>query len=188
MQITELIAGTTLNFLTEGGDYPATDGWTLVYYLRLRSGAGAIDLTATPEGADYRIQVPASGAGSTALWTPGVYSWESRVTKGTEKYTLERGQITVHADITAAGGTFDSRSQAQKAYDDARAAYAAFSASNGTKRSYRIGEREVTFASVADIVQVINYWAVELRREQRREALAKGLADPSKTYVRFDRA
>ena len=46
MQTQQLVAGTTLNFLTAGGDYPASDGWVLTYYLALRSGTGAFSLIA----------------------------------------------------------------------------------------------------------------------------------------------
>lgn len=187
MQQQELVAGTTLNFLTSVADYPATDGWTLKYYLRLRTAAGAIDLTAAAEGADYRVQVPASGGSGTASWTPGVYAWESRVEKGTEKYPVDSGQITVLPDISAASGTFDSRSLAEKALDDAKAAYAAFMASRGTMRRYKIGEREMEFTTGADIVERINYWQLEVNRERRQKALAKGLPDPRRVYVRLNR-
>lgn len=184
MQQQELVAGTTLNFLTVVPDYPATAGWTLKYYLRLRTGAGAIDLTAAAEGADYRVQVPASGAGSTVLWTAGVYGWESRVEKGTEKYPVDSGQITIRPDISGMAGTYDSRSQARKALDDARAALAAWTP---TTRRYRIGTRELEFSSKADIVGAIEFWTAEVKREEREDAMRRGAPDPRRAYMRLNR-
>lgn len=177
----DLVAGTTLNFLTSVLDYPATAGWTLKYYLVRRGAAGAITISASTEGADYRVQVPAA---TTASWAADSYAWESRVEKGAEKYPIDSGQIVIRPDITAQSGSFDSRSVAERAYEDARAAYAAF---NGTKSRYKIGEREIWFSTAADIVQQINYWALELKRERRHKALAEGRPDPSKVYVRLNR-
>lgn len=181
----ELIAGTTLNFATSMPDYPASAGWTLKYYLRRRDAAGSIDLTAAAEGDEYRVQVSAA---TTAAWVPATYAWESRVELGAEKYPVDNGQIVVLPDIASSSGTFDSRSQAERAYEDARSAFADFNISGGVKKRYRIGDREVEYSDKAQIVQAIEFWALELKRERRARAIAAGLPDPRNTYVRFDRA
>lgn len=181
----ELIAGDSLNFLTAGGEYPASAGWVLTFTLIPRTVSNPlITITATAEGDDHRTAVAAT---VTATWAADSYTWRSRVDKGGEKYTVDIGQIVIKPDLAAAGAGYDGRSLAEKALDDARTAYAGFTASNGTKRRYRIGDREMEFSSSSDIVLQINYWQIEVKREARHKALAKGLPDPRKTYVRLNR-
>lgn len=184
MQISELIAGTTVNFLTAGGDYPASEGWVLSYRLVRRSGAGAITLTASAEGDDHRVQETAA---NTAAWVADTYSWASRVTKAGEVYEVDSGTIVVKPNIGTQTGTFDNRSQAQRALDDAKAAFADFSTSGGVKRKYRIGDREVEYSDKAQIVMAIDYWQKQVNDEARTQALLAGAPDPRKAYVRLNR-
>jgi hypothetical protein len=178
----ELIAGDTLNFLTQVPDYPATSAWVLKFRLVPRTvGNTAIAITATAEGADHRVTVSAA---TTTAWGVDSYTWTSWVEKGAEVYSVDSGQIVVKTNPrTAAAGT-DGRSVAVKALDQAKAALAAWTP---TTRRYRIGDREHEFSSKADIVGLISYWTTEVAREQRREALAKGMPDPSKAFVRLIR-
>ncbi len=179
----ELIAGDTINFLTEVPDYPATSGWVLKFRLVPRTvGGSPISLTATAEGADHRVTATATATGA---WGADNYSWTSWVEKGSEVYSVDAGQIVVKANPRTVAAGYDGRSVAEKALDQARAALAAWTPST---RRYRIGDREHEFASKADIVGVINYWQTEVARERRREALAKGMPDPSKAFVRINRA
>lgn len=179
----ELIAGDTLNFLTVVPDYPASSGWTLKFRLVPRTAGGTpIAITATAEGADHRVTVTAA---TTANWGVDNYTWTSWAEKGAEVYSVDSGQIAVKVNPrTAAAGT-DGRSGAEKALDQARAAFAAWTP---TTRRYRIGDREHEFSSKAEIVGAINYWATEVARERRREAFAKGLPDPSKAFIRINRS
>jgi len=180
----ELVAGTTLNFPTTVPGYPASEGWVLKYHLRPRSGSGSIDLTAIAEGDDYRVQETAT---NTASWTPGTYGWESRVTLGAEVFTVAYGDIVIRANVASVTGSFDNRSQAERALDDAKAAFADFNTSGGAKKRYRIGDREVEYSDRAQIVQAINFWSLEVQRERRCKALAQGRPDPGKVYVRINR-
>lgn len=178
----ELIAGDTLNFLTSVPDYPAGSGWVLKFRLVPRTVGGTpIALTAAAEGDEHRVTASAS---TTANWGADNYTWTSWVEKGTEVYSIDRGQIAVRANPRSTAAGYDGRSVAEKALADAKAAMAAWTP---TTQRYRIGEREMWFASKADIVGVINHWEIEVKRERRAEALAEGRPDPAKTYVRVNR-
>ena len=184
MQPDILIAGDTLNFLTETPGYSAADGWVLTLYLIKRATGGSITtIVGSAEGANHRFTVSAT---TTAGWTAGDYSWAGRVAKGSEKYSIEnvRQQLVVLQDPATAVNGFDGRSQAEKALADAKTALAAWSP---TTRRYKIGEREMEFSSKGDIVGLIHYWQNELARERRAAALAKGMPDPMKSYVRINR-
>lgn len=172
MQQTELVAGDSLNFLTATTGYSAADGWVLKYRMVPRSGsASAIDITATAEGADHRVQVAAS---ATANWAAGSYGWAAWVEKAGEKYTVQTGQLTVLADPRQAAPGADTRSTARRALDDAKAAMAAW---NPSRRRFKIGDREQEFNSPADIIKAISYWEGQVLNEDvlagRREKLGR---------------
>ena len=161
MQQQELVAGDSLNFLTSGGAYPASSGWVLKYRLVPRTVGNAVqELTATAEGSDHRIAVAAS---STSGWSADNYTWTSWVEKSGEVYTLEQGQLTVKQNPRTASAGYDGRSSARKALDDARAAFYAW---NPTQRRYKIGEREMEFASTGDILKKIKQLEQEVLAEE----------------------
>jgi enamine deaminase RidA (YjgF/YER057c/UK114 family) len=171
MDLQQLTAGNTLNFATAVPAYPASAGWVLHYRLVPRSGAGAaITLDAVAEGDAHRVQAPAS---TTAAWAAGAYSWASWVTRALESYSVETGQITIQPDPRTASA-WDSRSQARKALDDAKAALAAWTP---TRRRYKIGEREMEFNAPGEIIKLITYWEQQVASEDmlagRRERPAR---------------
>lgn len=182
MQQQTLISGDTLTFLTSLADYPASDSWVLTYRLVPRVvGGSAITLVGSAEGSDHRITATAAVTGG---WVTGDYGWAAYVSKGAERYTVDSGQLTVKPNpATVAVGT-DTRSAAEQALADARAAYYAWTP---TKRSYRIGDREMVFNSAAEILQHVNNLELEVAREVNLAAKAKGLADRRQIYVRMGR-
>lgn len=189
MQQQELVAGDSLNFPTSGGAYPASSGWVLSYLLvpRVSTGPGVppnITFEATADGSDFDVAIAAT---TTANWTAGDYTWYRRVNRGGEKYTVGEGQLTIKPNPESLAAGYDGRSQAEKALDEAQAAYSTYTTSRGTTRRYRIGDREMEFSSSTDIVKLINYWKLEVKRERRRKALAEGRPDPNRTYVRLNR-
>jgi hypothetical protein len=109
------------------------------------------------------------------------------VTSGALRYSVPSETLDVvllpnPAALTA--GT-DLRSQAVQALEQARAALAAWSP---TTKSYTILGRSMTFNTPAEIIQVINYWALQVKREERAAGLAAGISHQGKVYVRLGRA
>jgi hypothetical protein len=181
-----IVIGDTLSFTTSVPDYPADEGWVLKHRLVLRTGAGtAIALTGTADGDDPSLHLTEASASVTATWSAGQYSWASYVEQGSQSYTLSTGSVELLANPRTSTAPLDLRTQAEIALAAAKAAFAAWTS---TTRSYTIGNRSITFNSKAEIVQTINYWEMEVQREQRAQRLAKGLADPRKTFVRLGRA
>lgn len=177
--------GFTLNYTTAVAEYPASSGWVLHTRLVPRSGSGAVDLVSSADTTDPALHRTSASAATTAGWTAGTYSWQSWVESGGEKYEVSSGQVTLRANpITA--GTLDNRSDAQIALDNVRAILQN-KAESGTL-SYRIGERELRSYSMGELLTLKGQLVTEVKRESRAAALAKGLADPSKFYVRVARA
>jgi hypothetical protein len=185
MDLERLTLGGTLSFTTSVSDYLPTDGWTLKYRLVPRSaGPAPITLTGTQDTTDSSLHRIQASAATTAGWTAGVYSWASWVEKASEKYDITSGVLTLLADPRTAT-TLDERSQARKALDDAKTAYAAWTP---TTLRYKIGEREMWFNSRAEIVETISYWQNEVNREGNAEALSKGLKSRRHIFMRLNRA
>lgn len=177
-----LVAGDSLNFLTTVTGYPASGGWALKYRLIPRTAGGtAIVLTSVAEGDDYRTQAAKT---TTANWVADNYTWTSWVEKGSERYTLTSGQIVITPNPENAAAGYDGRSMAQRALDDARAAYAAFQASKGQTRRYRIADREMEFTTAGDIIKQIRFWEFEVKREENCAKSALGQDTSGKFYIR----
>ena len=177
-----LVAGETLNFLAITTDYPASAGWVVTLYLNPRAGGTPTSVTGTASGDDHLLQVSAA---TTAGWAPGAWAWETWAAKGSERYRLEAGQLQVQAGLIGAAAGLDTRSQAQRALDDAEAALAAWTP---TTKRYRINGREMEFNAPADIIAVINHWRTAVKREQAEQAMAAGRRNPRKLQVSIGRA
>jgi hypothetical protein len=176
-------AGDTLDTTVALPAYPASAGWVLHHRLVPRAAPGTvIDLVATAAGADHRVQASAT---TTAGWGAGVYTCVSWVVQGAQRVTLARSELQLLADLAAATAPADTRTQAQRALDDALAALAAWTP---TTRRYTVGDRQMEFNSVADIQAVVAFWRVEVRREDTAARVAAGQARPAtRTTVRLQR-
>lgn len=180
--IDTLIAGDTLNFLTNGGDYPAGAGWVLTYRLVPRTaGPVAISITSTAEGDDHRVQV---GSSATAAWTPGLYSWACYATLGTERQTLQSGVTTILPDPGVAA-TLDTRSNAQIALDNITATLEGRASS--AVAEYSIAGRALKHIPIAELIKMQSHLKLQVANEAAACAIAKGLPNPRRVLVRFGR-
>lgn len=176
-----LIAGDTLDFLTTVIDYPASAGWTLSFRLVPQSAGTAYTFSAAAENDDYRSTVTAA---TTASWAAGEYSWSSYVTKGSERYTVDSGFLTIKANpATVAAGT-DLRSHARKALAAVEAVIEGRASLD--QEEYTINGRSLKRTPVADLIRLRSFYKSEVAREEAAERLAKGLgANAGRLLVRF---
>lgn len=100
-------AGDTWTWTRSGDTYPASDGWTLTYYMACGAAAPEV-VTAEADGYGYKATVTAA---TSDTWPAGTYGWTARVSKGTapdiEVHTVGTGTVTVLPNPTA---TVDRRS------------------------------------------------------------------------------
>lgn len=181
-----LVAGDTLNFLTATPGYPAADGWQLKFRLVPRTaGNSVIELGSVAEGDDHRTQATAA---TTASWAADTYTWSSWVELSGEKYSLRTAQhcVVLPDPRTLTAGT-DGRSLPRRTLDDLLAARATWAATHGRTRSYKIGDRERTFATAAELDAEIRFWQGQLADEVAADRLAAGLPSHNRLLVRFSR-
>jgi hypothetical protein len=108
-------AGDTWTWTREGGDYRASAGWTLTYYFAREADAPKV-ITASASGDNFTTTVAAA---TSAAWAPGLYKWTARVSKGSEVYTVDSGDLVVMPDPIA---SVDRRTLAEKCRDAIEAA------------------------------------------------------------------
>lgn len=64
----EIVAGDTVTFTRKGGNFKASDGWTLKYFVQ--NGSQSYSFAATTNGDDFPVTIVASASAS---WEPGRY-------------------------------------------------------------------------------------------------------------------
>ena len=115
--------------------------------------------------------VAAAGDGSewtiseaTTEWTPGSYAWQAWA-------TYDDGSVSVTGsgrfDLAAPLAVGDIRTTARKIVEMIEAMIAG-NAPEGVRR-YRINNRELERYSVAELLQLLNYWKAQVKREERAE-------------------
>ncbi len=179
---TELRAGDSWAWRREDlTDYLAPT-WTLTY--RFKNADGGFEVVATADGTDFAVAVlPAV----TAVIAAGDYSWTARVGDGTNKYTIDSGTTTVLPDPfgVAASVALDMRSNARKTLAAIDAMI--LGTASLDQRRYVIKDRELERIPKPDLIKWREYYANLVRQEDRAEAIANGMGDPRKIYVRFAR-
>ncbi|MFZ5541907.1 MAG: hypothetical protein ACOZJZ_00005 [Pseudomonadota bacterium] len=85
--------------------------------------------------------------------------------KDAERITVASGQLTITRDLSQVSGTYEARSQAQRALADCEAALAKFNASGGKVNSYEIAGRRMQFSTIAELLQLQAFWKAKVLAE-----------------------
>ena len=171
-----LNAGDTLRWSRNLADYPASAGWVLSY--TLINAVDKISITGSAAGDSHSILVPAA---TSAGYTPGSYDWRARVTRAGEVYTVGQGRITIQPSFGAA--TLDARSPARRTLDAIEATLEGRASS--AVLEYEIGNRRMKYIPNTELLQLRDRYRAEVVREDAAAAVAAGLPDRRRVYVRF---
>lgn len=170
-------AGDTIEWKRTFDDYPASAGWVLTY--ALRSASSSIDITASADVDDHLVSITAA---TSAAYVADTYSWQAYVTKGIERFSVDKGTLTINPDFAAAG-TYDNRTHVKKVLDAIEAALE--SRASKEQLSYTINGRALTLLTPAELMEARSRYQVEYRSEQAAERIANGLATTKRVGVRF---
>jgi hypothetical protein len=151
-----LVAGDTWQWDAEYGDHPPPT-WDATAHFENYVASFAV--AAVDNGAAHRFSATAA---ETAVFTPGRYYVQVRVTNGTASHTVESGWTEVLPN-PASDQKFDHRSWARRTLD----AIEAFLEGNATtaQQAISIGGRSISRWSVPELMQ----WRDKLRAEVRTE-------------------
>lgn len=154
--------GAVLEFTTALPAYPASAGWVLNHRMVRKSDVGAVSFSASASGDQHLTSVPAA---TTAAWVPGVYTWVSWVTRGSDVRDIATGETTLLPNPRTATGGLDLRSDAQQALDNVRAMLRGLASAG--QRSYTINGRSLERYSMPELMQLESKLAGDVRREQQ---------------------
>lgn len=173
-----VIAGDTLQWTRTLPDYRAGDGWSLAY--TLINATGKITITATAQGDDFLVNVP---AGTSASYAPGDYAWRAQVARAGEVFTVASGRMTVAPSFNAA--SLDDRSAARRMLDAVEAVLENRAGSDVAE--YEINGRQLKYLSIPDLLKLRDRLRFDVQREVAAQAAAQGLPPPNRLFVRFGR-
>lgn len=105
----QITQGDTVKFKKKLTDYPATDGWSLLY--AIRGNGQEISFTSTADVDTHVISVDES---VTALWLPAEYELQGFAVKTDEQHQIYEGSLTISANLATAPADLDTRTHAQK--------------------------------------------------------------------------
>lgn len=148
-------AGLTFDRLITLTEYQPPE-WNLTAHLR---GPILIDLDAVADGTAHRIRADAA---TTALWSPGTYTYSVRVSNGTDLAQIESGRVEIRPDIASLSAGHDSRDHVRKVLD-AIDAVLEKRASIDQER-YTINNRELWRTPIGDLLKLRDTYRAELRR------------------------
>lgn len=171
------VAGDTVQWLRTLADYPASDGWVLAYVFA--NAAGTFTVSTTASGADHLARAESAATDS---WAAGDYAWQARVSRSGDVFTVGTGRTAVLPGL-AGGTSLETRSQARAALDAINAYLA--DPGNLTAASYTIAGRSLSRRPIPELLQLKSHFAAEVAREDAAAALALGLPDRRRIYVRF---
>lgn len=174
----KLIVGDSLSVLDTYADYPASVGWVLKYRFVPRISGTAIQLTAVAEVDSYRITASST---TTASWIAGNYAWSKWVEKGTERQTLESGEIVFLPDPAQMAVGTDTRGHVEKVLANIEAMLEG----KATKdvQEYTIADRQLKHYSIPELLVWRDRYKAQLANEKASAAGSKGLG--RKIYMRF---
>ena len=174
---TQHIAGDTFKATLGARAYPPAAGWSAQLVLL---GPARYAVTATAGASDYSVS-------TAAIVMPGAYTVCVVYSNGSERYTVDLGQLAVRPNPALAGATGQSlKGTAQLRLDALMAAYDAHIASGKTLvGEYEIAGRRMKFNVLADLLAAINAakWDVEADRVAAR--IAAGLGGRTRFVVRM---
>lgn len=176
---TSFRAGDLLTWTKTLSDYPANQGWSLAY--TLINATSKITINAGASGVDFSISVPAA---TTSAYAPAKYRWMSRVTNGTQIYSLSQGTMEILPNLAAAT-TFDFRSHAKIMLDAIEAAFVGKASS--TQLKLEINGRLIWNYTPAELIQWRSFYKAAVIKEAQAEKLALTGINPRRMGVRLTR-
>lgn len=162
-----------------GGLRMTSADWTLTYELR---GPTQLSVTATAAGEGW-LSILTLAASATLL--PGSYKWAAILSKTDERATVANGVLTIEQDLSGVSNAIDARSVAVKALEDCEKALATFNTTGGKVKRYTIGDRQMEFQTLAELMQLLNYWKLRVNNEVAAAKVTNGESNPKTLRVRF---
>lgn len=158
-----LVAGDTWKWTQTYGDFPISESWALSYHIRGKDRLNWDSSWVTDDGTTHTIEIPSA---TTALLAAGGYTWQARVTDGSETYTAEDGVLTIEPDPEAAtAGAFQSH--AERMVDVIESEIEARITGVGSAHEdYMIAGRQIRKIPIGELKGMLGRYRSEVRRQK----------------------
>lgn len=173
-----ILAGSTLKWRKTLAEYPASDDWVLTY--KFRGPSEGFDAVASADGDDHLVTVATA---TTAGMAGGTWYWQGWVSKDSETYPVESGQLEVTAALPAAANTYDGRTSAKKILDAIDAML--LGKASLDQQEYEIGDRKLARIPIPDLIELRKAYAKLYMQEQQAEASRDGRPRMKTVLTRF---
>lgn len=173
-------SGDTWQWTKQLADFPATDGWTLTYYLNAGGAPLTFDAAVDADGTSYDVTVPAA---TTAAFAPGSYAWTAVVHQGAgggaQRFTVDEGRIRICTNPSGTGALSHARKvlAAVEAVIEGRA--------TKDQEEYQIGGRSLRRTPLPELTKFRRDYIAEVRREIYAEQLARGQGQHAGNMVKM---
>ena len=175
---TTWVAGDTIKWDVTISDYKASDGWSLTYEVKSKT-ANLSTITASADGDDFTVTVAASASAS---YSPGEYYYNAFVTKGSERYRVDEGAVTIEKDFQDSGN-YDNRSHPEIVLDAIEAVLE--NRASKDQESYTIAGRSLARTSIPDLLVMRDRYKAEVVQAKRADRIARGLGSSATIKTRF---
>lgn len=174
------VAGSTLRFDIEPGEYPPGDSWILTYYLHPGAAGTVISFASTDVGGNHRINVDEA---TTAGWAAGRYRYKVHVADGTDVFEIRAGVMEILADPSA-GTAVDYREHPEIVLE-ALEALIEGKALRGDQTSFSIAGRQITRMTPEEIRGWRDDYAAQVAKIRAEDRKRRGLGNFRKIRTRF---
>ena len=177
----EVVAGDTLLFKINNGDFLPSAGWTYKLILT-KSDARFGVYSSSADGDDHQITIQED---VTATWGEGTYDYHAYFEQsGGDRWTIDRGLLTVIYDLANTSGNKDLRTHAKTALDAIEAVLETRATLDQMK--FQIAGRTLERTPVEELLGLRDYYRAEVQREERERAVGSNKSHGGRIRVRFN--
>ena len=162
--------GDTVSWARSDSEYSSADGWALTYLYSRADDARQVVGAGQADGSWIMTIAPTASA----LYLPGAYRWQARVSKAAEVYTLGQGGLDVIASLDTA---IETRSGAKVILDAIDAVLTGKADRDQLKIT--INGQSLDRFTWSDLTAARSYYASKVAREEQARSNREGTPGPA---------
>jgi hypothetical protein len=175
-----LRAGDTLQIVQEIPEYSSAAGYTAK--LDIVGPSNKISLTASGAGNTYTFSATPT---ATANFVPGLHRYVIYVTKGSDRYTVAAGNVTILENVAAMGDGVDSRTALMKIRDALLETLSGRAVSDYSEMQVSTpnGMQSITLLTLKELTEAYHHYDALVIAEERKAAIERGEPAPKILYT-----
>ena len=173
----QLVAGDTWQWKKSLVDFPAGDGWQLVYVFA--NATQRFSITSTADGSDHLVSLSAALSSDKV---PGRYDWAAYAKLAGARHQVGAGSAEVLPNLEG-NRPWDRRTHARRVLEAIEAVIEGRASKD--QEEYAIGDRSLRRTPIPELLKLRDRYKAEARAEQLAEDIAKGMGGGGRVVVRL---